>query len=140
VCIFGVQLKNEAKISDMCHIVNELTKYVPYEEVIESLTVDGEDFSCDKSKLFQLLLFGDQLTIARACSAIVLRCFHPTALSKLKRFVPTIVDWHARQCLCVSALIVLISQYMQLFRQFGTDCITVSLHVTKAHYFSYGMF
>ena len=96
----------------MCHIVNELSKYVPCEEVVESLTVGGKDFSCDKSRLFQLLLFGDQLTIARARSAILLRCFHPTALSKLKGFVPTIVDWHARQCfLTVSELIELMSHY-----------------------------
>ena len=68
-----VQLKNEAKLSDMCHMVDELSKYIPCEEVVKSLAIGGEDISCDKSKIFQLLLIGHQLTIARACSAIVLR-------------------------------------------------------------------
>lgn len=103
-------MKNEAKLSDMCHIMDGLSKYVPYEEETEKLMVGTEHFSCDKSKVFQLLFFGDQLTIARARGALVLRSLHSTTLNRLKGFVPTIVDWHARQCfLSVSDITYLMS-------------------------------
>jgi len=93
-----VQLKNEAKLSDMCHIVEGISEHVPCREVKEDVFVNGEKFSYDCSHLFQLLFFGDQLTVARARGAMTLRSLHPTTLNQLKGCVPTIVDWHSRQC------------------------------------------
>ena len=93
-----MQLKNEAKISDMCHILDDLSNHVPFKQVLEDITIDGETFNYDMSHVFQLLFFGDQLTVARARSAVTLRSLHPTTLTQLKGVLLAIVDWYSRQC------------------------------------------
>lgn len=82
----------------MCHIIGDMSKYVPSEKAVRSITIDGEEHTYDTSEVFQLLFFGDQLTVARARSALALRYLYPNTLNRLKGFIPTIVDWHARQC------------------------------------------
>jgi len=88
----GVILKNEANLGEMCHIVGDLSKYVPsncgYAEEHPS-----------QCQVMQLLLFGDQLTVERARGAMVLRSLHEHAINRLEGFVPVIADWHARMTL-----------------------------------------
>ena len=48
----------------------------------------------DDTKLIQLLLFGDQFTMARACSASQLRNIRANIKDTLQGFVPVIADWH----------------------------------------------
>ena len=95
----GIQLKNEAKLSDMCHILTDLSQYIPAQKRTKCIEIEGESYTHDMSEVVQILFFGDQLTVARARGASVLRYLHPTTLDRLKGFVPTVVDWHARQCL-----------------------------------------
>ena len=61
----GVELKNEAYLVDMTQIMDSSNHYVPLEEV----NVDGKEYTYDSSRLMQILLFGDKLTVARARGA-----------------------------------------------------------------------
>ena len=63
------------------------------------MDVNVRDHTYDSSKIFQLLFFGDQLTVARACGAATLREPQKKRLDRLDGFVPSIADWHARMCL-----------------------------------------
>lgn len=74
----------------MCHILSDLSKYVPSAEEGPSTTT---------TKVIQLLLFGDQLTVERTRGAKVLRSFHEGAINSLEGFVPAVADWHARTTL-----------------------------------------
>jgi len=94
-----VQLKNEAYLVDMGQIMDSFNQYVPLEESIQTLEVNGTEYTYDGSKLMQILLFGDQLTVARARGASTLREPQKKCLDRLEGFVPTIADWHARMCL-----------------------------------------
>jgi len=95
----GVQFKNEAYLVDMSHIMASFNQYVPVEESVTAITLNGKEFTYDSSRLYQLLFFGDQLTVARARGAAVLREPQNKRLDRLEGFVPAIADWHARMCL-----------------------------------------
>ena len=60
------------------------------------MTSNGKQGIVDKSKVVQVLLFGDQLTVERVHGAMSLRRSHK---NPLEGFVPAISDWHARVCL-----------------------------------------
>ena len=77
----------------MCHIVGDLSKYVP------SVNDSEEEPSAATTSVVQLLFFGDQLTVERARGAMVLRSFHEEAVDRLEGFVPAVADWHARMTL-----------------------------------------
>ena len=83
----------------MSHIMTSFNKYVPVEESVTTIDVNGDEHTYDSSRLYQQLFFGDQLTIARARGAAVLREPQKKRLERLEGFVPTIADWHARMCL-----------------------------------------
>ena len=74
----------------MAEILEQLNTYIPVHES------DDEDID---DKVLPRLLFGDQLTVARARGSAVLRQTHTTSLSRLEGFTPCIADWHARMCL-----------------------------------------
>ena len=85
-------MKNEANLGDMCHIVGDLSKYVP--------SVNSEEEpETSATKVVQLLFFGDQLTVERARGAMVLRSLHEEAVDRLEGFVPAVADWHTRMTL-----------------------------------------
>ena len=95
----GVQPRNEIYLTEMCEILQSFNCYVPSQIDTNKIAVNGGDYQYDNTKLFQLLLFGDQLTVARARSAMLLRDPQLLIEDKLKGFVPTCADWHARICL-----------------------------------------
>ena len=95
----GVQLKNEMYLTDMCSVLDSFNAYVPMEESTKCIEVAGDLYFYDDTKLVQLLLFGDQLTVARARSASKLRDTQTEAKDTLQGFVPVIADWHTRICL-----------------------------------------
>ena len=66
-------MKNEMYLTDMAQIMESFNQYVPSEISSQHVIVNGKDYEYDDSKLIQLLLFGDQLTVAKAHSAAVLR-------------------------------------------------------------------
>ena len=80
---------NENKYDEMCQILINLQKrYCPTINVTES----------DIMTRFQILLDGDQLTVARARGAIRLRETHLPE-ERIDGFLPVITDWHARMTL-----------------------------------------
>ena len=92
-------LKNETHLKDMTKIMDNLSKYVPVHVANKTVTVEGNACSIDDSRMVQILLFGDQLTTARARGAIALRDDDTSALHQLEGIVPCVADWHARMCL-----------------------------------------
>lgn len=50
-------------------------------------------------RMHQLLFGGDQLTVARARGAIMIRENSEHAQGRLEGFVPVVEDWHAKVCL-----------------------------------------
>ena len=52
-------------IVDMSQITKSFNKYVPVEEYVATFNVNGCEHAYDSSRLYQLLFFGDQLTVAR---------------------------------------------------------------------------
>lgn len=89
-------MKNESHLGEMCHILSDLSKYVP---LVDNSNAEEPSTSRSTSKVIQLLFFGDQLTVERARGAKVLRSFHEEAISRLEGFVPAVSDWHARMTL-----------------------------------------
>ena len=118
-------LKNENKLNQMANIIESLSRYVPVHESTVSADIQGSSFNIDDSKLVNVLLFGDQLTVARVRGAMQLRDDDNTHLNRLEGFVPAIADWHARMCLlqvilinwCCYILPILILGNMETFVQ-----------------------
>ena len=82
---------------------------------IKTASVEGKNYTVDDSRLIRILLFGDQLTAARARGAIALRDDDTSALHRLEGFVPAVVDWHARMrfwLLQVNKMLFLLKSYM----------------------------
>ncbi len=96
----GVLLFNENKVDEMCKILDELHKYVPAKKTHTEITLpDGGTLPHDDYKLYQVLLGGDQLTVARVRGAVAIRSNHENAKDRLEGIVPVVEDWHARQVL-----------------------------------------
>jgi len=83
----------------MSEILLGLNAYIPVQDDLQTVNIDGDTFSNPETKLSPRLLFGDQLTAARARGAAALRIWHKTALDRLEGYVPVTSDWHARLCL-----------------------------------------
>ena len=92
-------MKNETKLNDMADIIEDLSQYVPVHDSTVSADIQGSSYNIDDSKPVKVLFFGDQLTVARARGAALLRDDDKTPLNRLEGFVPAIADWHARMCL-----------------------------------------
>lgn len=93
----GVQLLNENKLDEMGQIMEKIHTYVPTAAAEGTHTLpSGHQVSFDDSKFHEILFGGDQLTVARARGAQVLRSTHDKAVSRLTGLVPVIEDWHAR--------------------------------------------
>lgn len=56
----------------------------------------GHQVTFDDTKFHEILFGGDQLTVARARGAQVLRSTHDSAVSRITGLIPVIEDWHAR--------------------------------------------
>lgn len=83
----------------MTHILDDLSQYVPVHVASKTATVGDKSVDVDDSRMVQILLFGDQLTVARAKGAAKLRDDDTTALHRLEGCFPAVADWHARMCL-----------------------------------------
>ena len=96
----GVLLKNENKGSDMVEILAHLHQYVPtrdYEEEVYIRSIN-ETVAVHKSEVRRLLFGGDQLTAARAHSALKAMSNATTATKRLEGIVPVVEDWHTQVC------------------------------------------
>jgi len=111
----GISFHNEAKISEICKILDTLDQYVPAERAIKIMRDEDGEFEVDDTKVYnyckkiyivylciqvyKLFLFGDQLTVVIICSATVIRSTTDHGLlEKFEGFTPAIADWHARAC------------------------------------------
>ena len=136
----GVQLKNEAKLKEMGQILLALNAYMPFQDEVQTVQIDGESIIRPETKLSPRLVYGDQLTVARARGAASLRCRHETALDRLEGYVPVTSDWHARLCVVtvratgVHDCVIIISLF--LCSLFITECILMVYLLTRAHFFS----
>lgn len=83
----------------MGQILLVLNTYVPFQDEVQTVQIDGESICRPETKLSPRLIYGDQLTVARARGAASLRCWHETAIDRLEGYVPVTSDWHARLCL-----------------------------------------
>ena len=120
-------------LTEMCDVLDSFTKYVPIEVHTNSVEVKGNTYVYDNSKMIQLLLFGDQLTVARAWAASVLRDLQVGKKDTLKAYVPTISDWHARICLLeVREIIFDLFTYTLFYRSYGKYSISKNLRMIKA--------
>ena len=59
----------------MCSILGEFGTYVPAIPCTETTIIEEEEYELDVTKLHKVLLFGDQLTVARIRSAAVICCW-----------------------------------------------------------------
>lgn len=74
-----------------------LHKYVPTRASEGQLTLpNGSTLPYDNTIFFEILLGGDQLTVARVSGVQNLRIGHETALDRLEGLIPVVEDWHAR--------------------------------------------
>ena len=95
----GLILKNEANLTEMADILDTLNQYVPTDESTRDTIVEGRNYTFDNSKLIQILLFGNQLTVARTRGVASWRDDDKMLLNCLEGFVPAVADWHTRMCL-----------------------------------------
>lgn len=78
---------------EMYNILGETDTYVPAIPSTKTILVDDEEYEVDATKVHQLLFFGDQLTVARVCSASMIRHTTDTGiLERFEGFTPAIVD------------------------------------------------
>lgn len=93
----GVLRKNENKPQEMLEILTHLHQYIPtihhfHDKVIST----GADVVTDETALYPILMGGDQLTAARARSALRLKLNSYTPCKKLEGIVPVVEDWHTK--------------------------------------------
>lgn len=74
----------------MCDILDSFSKYLPTEVSTRYLEVKGNAYSYDDTKMFQLLMFGDQITVVQARSVAMLQDPQQSRKDALKGYVPVI--------------------------------------------------
>lgn len=90
-------MHNENKLDEMCTIMEGLHKYVPSKPITNRIRLEsGETLEHHDAALHQILLVGDQLTVARARGAQAIRASHDTNQDRLKGLIPAAADWHTR--------------------------------------------
>ncbi|KAL5463740.1 hypothetical protein EMCRGX_G032667 [Ephydatia muelleri] len=93
----GILLKNENKASDMIGIVNHIHHYVPaVPDIQEQVLSTGETVDVDQTSLHTILFGGDQLTCARARSAIDNKLNSQTPHKRFMGIEPVIEEWHTK--------------------------------------------
>ena len=96
----GIDLHNENKVDEMCKILERHHLYVPTITSKKKIVLPhGESIEVPHTDMWDILLGGDQLTVARARTAVSVRASHDTTKDQLKGLIPTIEDWHCRMTL-----------------------------------------
>ena len=93
-------MRNENKVDEMVCILDELHQYVPTtrKEMEVFVPNETEPDVLEVDTFHQILLGGDQLTVARSVSAQAVRQNSENGRTKLQGFEPAIEDWHAKMC------------------------------------------
>ena len=85
----------------MVHILKHLHQYIPTVRKVKIVEIPGteQQAKVQDDRFHQLLLGGDQLTVARVRGAQRIRSNSESASACLKGVVPVCEDWHSKQCL-----------------------------------------
>lgn len=85
----------------MIEIMTHFHQYVPVVEDSKSVYIAdiNETVSVPEASLYKVLLGGDQLTVARARSAIKHRMNSPSPAKHLAGLIPVVEDWHTQTIL-----------------------------------------
>ena len=94
----GVLPKDENKFEDMVCILEHFHAYVPTirKERRYPITSTSEEAVVNEDRFHQVLLGGDQLTVARVRSCQRGRGNSDSAVKRLNGVLPVAEDWHAR--------------------------------------------
>ena len=91
----------------MSHIPTHYMKLVPTREAEGQHTLpNGVNISFDDTQFHEILIRGDQLTVARVRGAQVMRDTHDKRGDRFEGVIPVVKDWHARMTflkICVFA-------------------------------------
>ena len=82
----------------MVDILSHLHRYVPMVEYTEDTVVPNTDttVSVPKASVHPILIGGDQLTAARARSALKSKANEDKPSLRLEGFIPVAEDWHTK--------------------------------------------
>ncbi len=80
----------------MVDIMTHIHQYVPSVSYTEEKIVSGEKVMVTKERMHRLLIGGDQMTAARARSAIKSKINGETPSKKFEGLIPTFEDWHTK--------------------------------------------
>ena len=96
----GIILKNENKLDEMVNILEHFTSMFPHYVEKRKLIYLVLKSKCQSQvdDFHQILLGGDQLTVACIRGAQRIRANSESASGCLQGFVPMVEDWHAKQC------------------------------------------
>ena len=93
----GFILKYENKGDEMVDIMEHIHQYVPSINYCEKRTINtGETVLEEKAKFHPVLVGGDQLTVARARSAIKIKANSHSPTKRLSGIIPVMEDWHTK--------------------------------------------
>ena len=97
----GVLPKNETKYEEMMDILQHLQGYVPAIDVKREMKVPGSDepITIDDQRFTTTLMGGDQLTVACARGAQLIRSNTGTNQGSFAGLLPVVEDWHTKLCL-----------------------------------------
>ena len=88
------------KLDDMGKILGNFHQFVPTVERMGKLALpNGSYLDFDDTRFHQVLVGGDQLTVARARGAQGGHAGHDTPLERLVGVIPVVEDWHCRMTL-----------------------------------------
>ena len=91
---------NENKLDEMSMILEYFMTLVPTKPNEGHLVLpNGCTVDYDTTSFLNILLRGDQLTVARVRGTQALRQTEDTAVNHLQGLIPVIEDWHARMSL-----------------------------------------
>ena len=102
----------------MCKILDNLHDYVPSTSSSHVVTLDdGTTENHTDYNLTRILMGGDQLTVARANTAKLIRLNHENSKSRLRGIVPVIEDWHSRLTLVKERVAISIIIYLFIYQE-----------------------
>lgn len=80
----------------MVDIMSHIHQYVPSVSSVHKEVVMDEEVEIVKEQMHQVLMGGDQMTAARARSAILAKANAESPSKCLQGLIPTLEDWHCR--------------------------------------------
>ena len=93
----------------MIDILKHVQRYVPVKDVQRELSVPGEEkIVVNDQQYLTIPVGGDQLSVARARGAQLIRSNSECSKEKLEGMLPVAEDWHAKLCLLEVIIIIMI--------------------------------